>query len=337
MIEDFDDQSNENLIQTAPVPSDKVGIRADKWLAEATDLSRSRLAALIEQGCICQNGVPLTAADKKTAAGDVFEIAVPAPAPAVPQAQNIPLNIVYEDADILVLNKAAGMVVHPAAGNYDGTLVNALLAHCKDSLSGIGGVARPGIVHRLDKETSGLLVIAKNDLAHQKLSEQFAVHSLERCYLALVWGVPNPMQGVIETQIGRSSADRKKMAVLKSGGKRAETHYRVVEILAGGLLSLVECSLKTGRTHQVRVHMTSIGHPLIGDKVYGRPPKGAAQNEAVRAAYLFDRQALHSYKMSFVHPKTNRIMRFEIPLPPDMQAVVDSSTEKPPCPKTSGT
>ncbi len=180
-------------------------------------------------------------------------------------------------------------------------------------------------MHRLDKETSGLLVIAKNDLAHQKLSEQFAVHSLERCYLALVWGVPNPLSGVIETQIGRSSSDRKKMAVLKSGGKRAETHYRVVKILAGGLLSLVECSLKTGRTHQVRVHMTSIGHPLIGDKVYGRPPKGAAQNESIRAAYLFDRQALHSYKMSFIHPKTNREMRFEIPLPPDMQAVVDST------------
>ena len=324
MIEDFDDQSNENLIQTAPVPADKAGIRADKWLAEATELSRSRLAALIEQGRICQNGVPLTAADKKVAAGAVFEIDIPAPVPAVPQAQEIPLDVVYEDADILVLNKAAGMVVHPAAGNYDGTLVNALLAHCRGGLSGIGGVARPGIVHRLDKETSGLLVIAKNDLAHQKLSEQFAVHSLERCYLALVWGVPNPLQGVIETQIGRSSADRKKMAVVKSGGKRAETHYRVVEILAGGLLSLVECSLKTGRTHQVRVHMTSIGHPLIGDKVYGHPPKGAAQNESVRAAYLFDRQALHSYKMSFVHPKTNRLMRFEIPLPPDMRAVVDA-------------
>lgn len=324
MIEDFDAQSNENLIQTAPVPADKAGIRADKWLAEATDLSRSRLAALIEQGRICQNGVPLTAADKKVAAGAVFEIDIPAPVPAVPQAQEIPLDIVYEDADILVLNKAAGMVVHPAAGNYDGTLVNALLAHCRGSLSGIGGVARPGIVHRLDKETSGLLVIAKNDSAHQKLSEQFAVHSLERCYLALVWGVPNPLQGVIETQIGRSSADRKKMAVVKSGGKRAETHYRVVEILAGGLLSLVECSLKTGRTHQVRVHMTSIGHPLVGDKVYGHPPKGAAQNEAVRAAYLFDRQALHSYKMSFVHPKTNRLMRFELPLPPDMRAVVDA-------------
>lgn len=324
MIEDFDDQSNENLIQTPPVPAEKAGIRADKWLAEVTELSRSRLAALIEQGCVCQDGIPLSAADKKVTAGDVFEIAVPAPALAVPQAQEIPLDVVYEDLDILVLNKAAGMVVHPAAGNYDGTLVNALLAHCKDSLSGIGGVARPGIVHRLDKETSGLLVIAKNDSAHQKLSEQFAVHSLERCYLALVWGVPNPLSGVIETQIGRSSSDRKKMAVLKSGGKRAETHYRVVEILAGGLLSLVECSLKTGRTHQVRVHMTSIGHPLIGDKVYGRPPKGAAQNESIRAAYLFDRQALHSYKMSFIHPKTNREMRFEIPLPPDMQAVVDS-------------
>ena len=311
--------------------------RLDAWLAgQCPTLSRSALQGLMEQGLVTRNGAPVNKKEK-VLPGAVYTIDLLDPQPIEAVPQNIPLDIVYEDADILVLNKAAGMVVHPAAGNYDGTLVNALLAHCKDSLSGIGGVARPGIVHRLDKETSGLLVIAKNDLAHQKLSEQFAVHSLERCYLALEWGVPNPMQGVIETQIGRSSADRKKMAVLKSGGKRAETHYRVVEILAGGLLSLVECSLKTGRTHQVRVHMTSIGHPLIGDKVYGRPPKGAAQNEAVRAAYLFDRQALHSYKMSFVHPKTNRIMRFEIPLPPDMQAVVDLSTAKPPCPKTSRT
>lgn len=317
-------KDNENVLITPPVDPQNAKIRVDKWLAACTDLSRSRVSALIDQGAVFLNGVCLRDQDKKTAAGEVYRIEIPAPVDAVPQAQPIPLDIVYEDADLLVVNKPAGMVVHPAAGNYDGTLVNALLSHCRESLSGIGGVIRPGIVHRLDKETSGLMVIAKNDEAHKGLSAQFAVHSLERCYLALIWGRLFPAQGVIETQIGRSSVNRKKMAVVKSGGKRAETHYRTISLYAGGAVSLAECSLKTGRTHQVRVHMTALGHPLVGDKTYGKVPGTARHNPVLAAAVNFSRQALHSYKMSFEHPATHQIMRFEIPLPADMLAVVDA-------------
>lgn len=317
-------KDNENVLITPPVDPQNAKIRVDKWLAACTDLSRSRVSVLIDQGAVFLNGVCLRDQDKKTAAGEVYRIEIPAPVDAVPQAQPIPLDIVYEDADLLVVNKPAGMVVHPAAGNYDGTLVNALLSHCRESLSGIGGVIRPGIVHRLDKETSGLMVIAKNDEAHKGLSAQFAVHSLERCYLALIWGRLFPAQGVIETQIGRSSVNRKKMAVVKSGGKRAETHYRTISLYAGGAVSLAECSLKTGRTHQVRVHMTALGHPLVGDKTYGKVPGTARHNPALAAVVNFSRQALHSYKMSFEHPTTHQVMRFEIPLPADMLAVVDA-------------
>lgn len=326
MIEDFEETCNGNLIETPPVPENEAGQRADKWLSAATALSRSRLSDLIGQGQVLLNGSVLTSQDKKVQAGDIFEINVPAPVSAVPQAENIPLDIVYEDADLLVINKVAGMVVHPAVGNHEGTLVNALLGHCQDSLSGIGGVARPGIVHRLDKETSGLMVIAKNDQAHQGLSAQFSVHSLERCYKALVWGVPAPLSGSIETQIGRSKADRKKMAVLRHGGKHAVTFYKVLEILGEGTLSLVECTLKTGRTHQVRVHMTSMGHPLLGDSAYGKMPKNVRvrlADDSYRLVSKFARQALHSYKMSFIHPITKEMMKFEIPLPQDMQAIID--------------
>lgn len=314
---------NERIITAPAVDSQNAKIRLDKWLAACTDLSRSRVSALIGRGAVFLDGVAVCDQDRKTATGEVYSIVVPAPVDAVPQAQDIPLTVVYEDGDLLVIDKPAGMVVHPAAGNYDGTLVNALLAHCRESLSGIGGVIRPGIVHRLDKDTSGLMVVAKNDAAHRALSAQFAVHSLERCYLALVWGRPNPARGVIETQIGRSAVNRKKMAVLKTGGKRAETHYQTVKVCANGAVSLVECSLKTGRTHQVRVHMTALGHPLIGDSTYGKPPK-SSRIESLRPAVEFPRQALHSYKMSFEHPSTGEIMRFEIPLPPDMQAVMDA-------------
>lgn len=324
MIQNFNPACNENLIITPPVAPDEAKQRLDKWLAACTNMSRSRLSALIAGGYVRLNGVSITDQDKKTAPGEVFEILVPPPVPAVPQAQEIALDVIYEDSDLLVLNKPAGMVVHPAAGNYDGTLVNALLAHCGASLSGIGGVVRPGIVHRIDKETSGLMVVAKNDETHQLLSAQFAVHSLERCYLALVWGMISPPAGEIETQIGRSRFDRKKMAVVSAGGKRAETHYKTLKVLAGGAVSLVECSLKTGRTHQVRVHMTSIGHPLIGDKIYGRVPKIALRSDSLKAAAGFGRQALHSYKMTFEHPKTHETMHFEIPMAPDMQALADS-------------
>lgn len=317
-------KDTKNILITPPVDPQNAKMRIDKWLAACTGLSRNRISALIDQGGVFFNDLLLCDRDKKTAIGEVYRIEIPDPVEAVPQAQSIPLDIVYEDDDLLVVNKPAGMVVHPAAGNYDGTLVNALLSHCRDSLSGIGGVIRPGIVHRLDKETSGLMVIAKNDEAHKSLSAQFAVHSLERCYLALVWGRLLPAQGMIETQIGRSSVNRKKMAVVKSGGKRAETHYRTISLYAGGAVSLAECSLKTGRTHQVRVHMTALGHPLVGDKTYGKVPGPARHNPALAAAVNFSRQALHSYKMSFEHPTTHQVMRFEIPLPADMLAVVDA-------------
>jgi 23S rRNA pseudouridine1911/1915/1917 synthase len=317
---------NGDLIQTPPVPAENAGIRLDKWLASCTELSRSRLSSLITDGRVLLDGHPAETPDRKVRVGESYSVEVPPPVPAFPQAEDIPLDIVYEDADLLVLNKPAGMVVHPAVGNYEGTLVNALLAHCGAGLSGIGGVARPGIVHRLDKDTSGLLVVAKNDAAHHALSEQFAVHSLERRYKAFVWGIPEPAAGVIETQIGRSRADRKKMAVLKSGGKHALTQYRVLEVLHGGI-SLVECSLKTGRTHQVRVHMTHIGHPLLGDAAYGRAPaktRGRLPDELFRLAASFPRQALHSCRMSFVHPRTGETMTFELPLPPDMQTLNDA-------------
>ena len=270
------------------------------------------------------DGFPVMAQDRKTATGEIYRIVLPPPVEAVPQAQKIPLDIVYEDDDVLVLNKPAGMVVHPAAGNHEGTLVNALLAHCRESLSGIGGVIRPGIVHRLDKETSGLMVVAKNDAAHNGLSAQFAVHSLERSYLALVWGMLSPSSGIVENQIGRSPVNRKKMAVVESGGKRAETHYQMLDTYAGGAVSLIKCTLKTGRTHQVRVHMTSLGHPLLGDKTYGKTPKRALHSEMLKQAAEYPRQALHSYRMSFEHPVTHKTMRFEIPLPADMQSVIDS-------------
>ena len=316
--------TDKNEIMTLPVKPEQAKMRLDKWLAQATELSRSRLSCLIEQGQVFLNGIPVTDQDRKTVIGDIYQIILPPPVEAVPQAQNIPLEIIYEDNDLLVLNKPAGMVVHPAAGNHEGTLVNALLAHCRSSLSGIGGVIRPGIVHRLDKETSGLMVVAKNDEAHKGLSAQFAVHSLERSYLALVWGMLSPSSGIIETQIGRSSVNRKKMAVVASGGKRAETHYQMLETYAAGKISLVKCTLKTGRTHQVRVHMTALGHSLIGDKVYGRTPKGAQQSSLLKPAADFSRQALHSYKMEFEHPITHKKMRFETPLPPDMQHLIDS-------------
>ncbi len=319
--------NGENIIFAPPVPQESAGIRLDRWLASRTELSRSRVSALIGEGAVLLNGVPVSAQDKKTAAGDVYEIRVPAPVSATPEPEDIPLDVVFEDDDLIVLNKAAGMVVHPAAGNYEGTLVNALLSKCAGTLSGIGGVARPGIVHRLDKDTSGLMVVAKNDFAHQALSEQFAVHSLERCYKALVWGTPQPLSGSIETQIGRSRFDRKKMAVVQNAGKRALTNYKVLEIFEGGAVSLVECSLKTGRTHQVRVHMAHIGHPLLGDALYGKTPKAAKQKmsaESFNVAARFPRQALHSYKMSFEHPRTHETMRFELPLPEDMRQTADA-------------
>ncbi|MEW5727162.1 MAG: RluA family pseudouridine synthase, partial [Pseudomonadota bacterium] len=231
----------------------------------------------------------------------------------------------YEDDDLIVVDKPPGLVVHPAPGSPDRTLVNALLAHCGESLSGIGGVRRPGIVHRIDKDTSGLMVAAKNDRAHAGLSAQFAAHTLERAYKAVVWGLPIPREGIIEGDIGRSPNDRKKMAIVTSGGKHALTRYRVVRPYAGGAVSLVECRLATGRTHQIRVHMTSIGHPLVGDQTYGRPRAARTRGlppEARDRLASFPRQALHAYLLGFSHPSSGQNMIFESDMPSDINLLL---------------
>lgn len=233
-------------------------------------------------------------------------------------AQDIPLTIIHEDADLIVIDKPVGLVVHPAAGNLDGTLVNALLHHCQGQLSGIGGVARPGIVHRIDKDTSGLLVVAKSDRAHEGLAQQFAAHSIDRLYAAIVYGVPQPGSGTVDSWIGRSDADRKKMAVHREGrGKHAVTHYRTLQKLRGA--ALVECRLETGRTHQVRVHMAHLGHPLIGDPVYGRERKGF---KSILETLGFKRQALHAKRLGFIHPVTGEALSFDSQLPADMQELL---------------
>lgn len=305
------------------------GQRLDKTLAgHVADMSRARLQALIEGGQVLQDGSPVTDSARKVRGGEIFTIQIPPPVAAVPEAQDIALDIVYEDDDLIVINKAADMVVHPAAGNPDGTLVNALLAHCGDALSGIGGVKRPGIVHRLDKETSGLMVAAKNDRAHQGLSAQLSTRTLTRVYQAIVWSYPSPASGIIETQIGRSRTNRKKMAVLETGGKDAVTEYKTLQAF-GAVASLVECRLKTGRTHQIRVHMAHLGYPLIGDPVYGKssPARFIKQHKVVPdvAAVLLDfpRQALHAAQLEFIHPISENRISLRADLPADMRRVLD--------------
>lgn len=294
------------------------GLRLDKALADLLpELSRERLKALIVEGQVTASGRPLNPSMKVTA-GQHFAVTLPQPVAAEAVAQDIPLTIVYEDADLVVIDKPAGLVVHPAAGNLDGTLVNALLHHCRGQLSGIGGVARPGIVHRIDKDTSGLLVVAKSDRAHEGLAQQFKAHSIDRLYAAIVYGVPQPSFGTVDTWISRSNADRKKMAVHREGrGKRAVTHYRTVERLRGA--ALVECRLETGRTHQVRVHMAHLGNPLIGDPVYGRDRKGF---KTILETLSFKRQALHAKRLGFIHPVTGQKLSFDSALPTDMQELL---------------
>ena len=300
----------------------EAGLRLDKALAEASGLSRERVKALIGEGRVTVGGKQASQASAKST-GDRFAIALPPPADAAAAAQEIPLVIAYEDEHLVVVDKPAGLVVHPAAGNPDGTLVNALLHHCRGQLSGIGGVARPGIVHRIDKDTSGLLVVAKSDVAHEGLARQFADHSLERAYLAVCNGHPTPRSGTVSGRIGRSDANRKKMAVLpnnSSRGKHAVTHYTTVRELEG--CSLVECRLETGRTHQVRVHLASIGHALLGDPLYGRA------SSAVRPVLQrlgFKRQALHAAVLGFVHPVSSVRLRFTSDLPPDMKELIDET------------
>ncbi|KEQ55438.1 RluA family pseudouridine synthase [Sphingobium chlorophenolicum] len=294
------------------------GMRLDKALAELVpDLSRERLKALIVDGQVTSSGRAPNPSLKVTI-GQAFAITLPPPVEAEAVAQNIPLAIVHEDADLIVIDKPAGLVVHPAAGNLDGTLVNALLHHCQGQLSGIGGVARPGIVHRIDKDTSGLLVVAKSDRAHEGLAQQFAAHSIDRLYAAIVYGAPQPAAGMVDTWIGRSDADRKKMAVYREGrGKHAVTHYRTIQKLRGA--ALVECRLETGRTHQVRVHMTHLGHPLIGDPVYGRERKGF---KSILETLGFKRQALHAKRLGFIHPVTGEALSFDSQFPADMQELL---------------
>ncbi|WP_371130375.1 RluA family pseudouridine synthase [Phenylobacterium sp.] len=311
------DEAFARLVTLAP---EEAGGRLDKTLAEKLpDLSRARIQALLAQGQISRGGTTLSDASAKAQPGD-YRLMIPPPLPADPQPEAIPLIVLFEDAYLIVVDKPAGMAAHPAPGNETGTLVNALLAHCGDSLSGIGGVARPGIVHRIDKETSGILVAAKSDAAHQGLSALFAAHDIERAYVALTRGAPSPAKGTIETRLGRSSSDRKKMAVLKTGGREAITHYAVERAFGPEgkpLAARVICRLETGRTHQIRVHMASKGAPCLGDPTYGSGPPAAAVREAIAESGL-KRQALHAALLGFVHPVTGETLRFESPLPPDM-------------------
>jgi 23S rRNA pseudouridine1911/1915/1917 synthase len=299
------------------------GQRLDKALAEASGLSRERIKALMNEGRITLGGQLAHQPTLKPAAGAHFAITIPEATAATAVPQDIPLTIVFEDAHLIIVDKPAGLVVHPAAGNLDGTLVNALLHHCAKNpqwgqLSGIGGVARPGIVHRIDKDTSGLLVVAKSDAVHEGLARQFADHSIERVYLAVVGGYPVPLAGTVTGSIARSNNDRKKMALVEDGrGKHAVTHYKTLERLEGS--ALVECRLETGRTHQVRVHMSSIGHALLGDPVYGRAP---LRLRPVLARLNFARQALHAAVLGFIHPVSGERMRFESALPADLRELL---------------
>lgn len=311
--------ASEATIHQVTLSGDMAGWRFDRALAVALPtLSRERLKALISAGDVAVGGVAARDPSRKIAGGEVVAVAVPAPTPAAAQAQDIPLRIVFEDEHLLVVDKPAGLVVHPAAGNLDGTLVNALLHHCAGRLSGIGGVARPGIVHRIDKDTSGLLVVAKTDRAHEGLAKQFAAHSVERAYLAVVAGRPMPLAGRIEGALARSSANRQKMAIVADGrGKHAVTHFRTLQSLNDA--ATVECRLETGRTHQVRVHMLSIGHPLIGDPVYGRT---RPVHREILQQLDFKRQALHARTLGFLHPVNKDKLTFESPIPPDIQELV---------------
>ncbi|MDA0369588.1 MAG: RluA family pseudouridine synthase [Proteobacteria bacterium] len=304
--ETFSESSKQRKLD---VPAADAGLRLDQFLARAcADLSRSRLKALILDGHVTLDGATLRDPAVKLKESQRVALVVPPASDPVPQGQAMDLVVVYEDADVIVIDKPAGLVVHPAAGNADRTLVNALIAHCGLSLSGIGGVRRPGIVHRLDKDTSGLLIAAKNDAAHAGLAVQFADHSIKRVYRAIVWGMPTPPEGEIAGAIGRSTRNRKKMAVVGEGrGKSALTRFRTVRRF-GRTAALIECRLETGRTHQIRVHLSHIGHPVVGDTVYGR---------AHRPKPPMERQALHAGVLGFSHPITKKWLEFESEPPYD--------------------
>lgn len=324
-----------NAAVTLTVGPEQAGQRLDKALALlAGEISRARLQQVIKEGGVSLNGAVFSDGSRKVVEGDTIALIMPAAKPADPVGQDIPLDVVYEDEHLIVIDKPAGLVVHPAGGHEDGTLVNALIAHCGESLSGIGGVRRPGIVHRLDKDTSGLLVVAKNDRAHQKLAKQFADHGrtgpLQRAYLAIAWGVPRLREGTIDAPIERSTRNREKMMVVKEGrGREAITHIELIEryppLLKGldetsPLASLIECRLETGRTHQIRVHMSHIGHPLLGDRLYasGFATKAVRLPEDAQVALVaLGRQALHAAILGFEHPASGKEMLFESEPPED--------------------
>jgi 23S rRNA pseudouridine1911/1915/1917 synthase len=307
----MDNSSDGSERRTLTIDGSQAGERLDRALAALwPDLSRSRLKQLIESNSVTINGVAAPNPAQKVRLGVEVALVLPPVVGAEPLGQDIPLNIVFEDKHVIVIDKQAGLVVHPAAGNRDGTLVNALIAHCGSTLSGIGGELRPGIVHRIDKDTTGLMVVAKTERAHTSLGKQFAAHAVTRVYKALVWGVPRTLAGTIDGDLGRSPLNRQKIAVLRVGGKPARTHYKVIETF-GTTAALVECRLETGRTHQVRVHMAHIGHPLIGDPVYGRPRSIPGLELKIQ------RQALHAAVLGFHHPGLDKPVLFESPLPED--------------------
>ncbi len=319
--------------------ADAAGVRLDQWLAAALgpDFSRNRVQALIRQGAVSVNGAPAGETRRRMAEGDRVTVEMPEPEPAAPQGEDIALDILHEDDQLIVINKPAGLVVHPGAGNWTGTLVNALIHHCGDSLSGIGGVKRPGIVHRLDKDTSGVMVVAKTDKAHKALSEAFADHGregdLKRAYVALVWNIPARMAGTVDAPLGRA-ADRVRRAVVpetRDDARHAVTHYTVLERYGQAdsrsvEAALVECRLETGRTHQIRVHMAHIGHPVVGDPDYGTAFRTKANRlpEPLKSqVQALPRQALHARLLEFRHPDTHIVMRFEAPLPEDMAEIIE--------------
>jgi 23S rRNA pseudouridine1911/1915/1917 synthase len=311
------------------VGTEQAGGRLDRAFAGMGGLSRSRVKALVEAGHAARNGAVTKDPSETLRVGAHYTLHVPPPEPATPQPQAMDLTILFEDRDLIVLNKPAGLVVHPAPGHAEGTLVNAILAHAGEELSGIGGEKRPGIVHRLDKDTSGVMVVAKSDAAHQALSTAFAERDLERSYLALAWGVPSPISGSVEAPVGRHPMDRKRMAVVTRGGKHALTTY-TTERAWGAACALLRCRLATGRTHQIRVHMAHVGHPLVGDPVYLRrqPASARGLREAVRGTLMaFPRQALHAETLGFRHPVTGEPLSFSAPLPPDMAALVQALDE----------
>jgi len=317
--EDEVDLAGETLVEVLLGP-ESAGMRLDKALADQLpDLSRGRVQALMAEGRIRLGEEVLSDASSKARAG-TYVLAVPAVRSATPEPEAIPLTVLFEDSELIVVDKPPGMAVHPAPGSESGTLVNALLYHCGASLSGIGGVARPGIVHRIDKDTSGVVVVAKTDAAHRGLSALFADHDIDRLYVALVRAAPHPTRGTITTRLGRSTHDRKKMAILRTGGREAITHYEVARTYGSKekpLAAWVNCRLETGRTHQIRVHMASKGSPCLGDQVYGSGPPATPVRAAMTEAGL-TRQALHAAVLGFVHPVTGETLRFESPLPSDM-------------------